>query len=74
MLRRDIATRLHSGSLDTGLTSITGTGFIRLFTGIIYFLIGPTKDAQPFCIAAGPDGNIWFTLQANRIARLSLKK
>jgi streptogramin lyase len=32
----------------------------------------PTSNSEPFAIAAGPDGNLWFTeLNANKIARMN---
>ena len=33
----------------------------------------PTAKAQPFGLAVGPDGNIWFAAQSKRIGRLDLK-
>jgi streptogramin lyase len=31
----------------------------------------PTKDCSPQAIAAGPDGNLWFTEACNRIGRIT---
>ena len=33
----------------------------------------PTPKSQPFGMAAGPDGNVWFAEQANRIGRIEVK-
>jgi streptogramin lyase len=42
--------------------------------GAITEFVIPTDNSQPRGIAAGPDGNIWFTQQrGNRIGRIVLK-
>jgi hypothetical protein len=38
-----LSSLFRSGIFATGLEELTGTGFIRLFTGIIYTFIGPTR-------------------------------
>jgi hypothetical protein len=38
-----LAERFRAGELDTGLKSWTGTDFIRLTTGAVYTVIGPTR-------------------------------
>ena len=32
-----------------------------------------TTDTGPTGITGGPDGNVWYALQANRIGRIKLK-
>ena len=38
--------------------------------GITEFPV-PTTGSQPSSITAGPDGNLWFTENANRIGRIT---
>ena len=37
-----LAERFQAGNFDTGLPSLTGTHFIRFFTGLVYTFIGPS--------------------------------
>ena len=41
------------------------TPSVTEFTG------GISADSNPFSIAAGPDGNLWFTDEADRIGRIT---
>jgi hypothetical protein len=38
----ELARQFRSGDLDTNGTALTGTGFIRVFTGAVYAVTGPT--------------------------------
>jgi hypothetical protein len=38
-----IATNFRHGNFATGLESLSGTDFVRFFTGVVYTVIGPTK-------------------------------
>jgi hypothetical protein len=38
----DLARRFAAGNFDTGLSSLSGTDFIRFFTGVIYTVTGPS--------------------------------
>jgi len=38
-----LAELFRAGSFETGLPSLSGTNFIRVFTGIVYTIIGPSK-------------------------------
>jgi hypothetical protein len=39
----ELAARFWSGNFETGLESVSSTDFIKLLTGIVYTLIGPTQ-------------------------------
>jgi len=39
----DISANFRSGDFETGLPDLHSTRFIRLFTGIVYTFVGPTK-------------------------------
>jgi len=40
---RRLARRFRAGDFDTGQRSLVGTGFIRVLTGAVYTLIGPSR-------------------------------
>ncbi|MFL5820039.1 MAG: hypothetical protein ACJ76S_05075 [Solirubrobacteraceae bacterium] len=40
---RRLARRFRAGDFDTGMRSLVGTGFIRVLTGVVYTLIGPSR-------------------------------
>jgi hypothetical protein len=39
---RDLAMQFRAGDFSTGLDSLSGTDFIRFFTGLLYTVIGPS--------------------------------
>jgi hypothetical protein len=39
----ELSSRFWHGNFHTGLESLSGTDFMRLFTGIVYSVIGPSK-------------------------------
>ena len=46
-----LAERFRSGVFDTGLTPLTATNFMKVVTGIVYSVIGPTKLGGYFFFA-----------------------
>lgn len=46
-----LADRFRSGIFDTGLAPLTATNFVKLLTGILYSVIGPTKLGGYFFFA-----------------------
>src|SRR5258705_9559905 len=61
--------RLLLGYMLASLCLLSGGAKAQVVTE---FSVGITAGAQPAAIAAGPDGNLWFTEQGgNRIGRIT---
>ena len=57
---------------DPGQSTESQIGRISTATGVVTMFAIPTANAHPSGIAAGPDGNLWFTEgDVNKIGRIS---
>src|SRR6266581_2989335 len=68
-----LGTRINPLRMGVLLLAVLGAGFSRIASGqfITEFPI-PTASSIPIGIAAGPDGNLWFTEGGgNKIGRIT---
>jgi hypothetical protein len=64
----DLARRFAAGHLDTGLSSLSSTDFIRFFTGVIYTVTGPSIYAGFLLYSWLAFWGMFFLYQAFTIA------
>ena len=64
----DLARRFAAGNFDTGLSSLSGTDFIRFFTGVIYTVTGPSIYAGFLLYSWLAFWGMFFLYQAFTIA------
>jgi streptogramin lyase len=54
------------------ILAVVGAGLARITDGqVITEFTTPTADGDPYRVATGPDGNLWFTELAGKIGRIT---